>query len=160
MKVYKSSQIIEQLEKRKGGYFFLKIDAETVNQFQNKRQTRFLCTLDGTLTFQCGLNHLGDGIFFIILSTKNLQTVGKSTGDKIAFELKEDPNPLGVEMPEVLVAVLEDDEALKQIFEHLTSGKKRNIIHSVNRIKDLDKQIYKAIKLINDSAKPKPERLL
>ena len=160
MKKYKSEQIIGQLEKRKGGYFFLKIDAEIVNQFKNKRQTRFLCTLEKSLTFQCGLNHLGDGNFFIILSAKNLQTVNKKLGDKIHYELNEDPNPLGVEMPEVLETVLEQDETLKIIFEGLTFGKKRNVIHQINKIKDIDKQVQKTIKLINDSTKPRPKRLL
>ena len=120
MKRYKSEQIIQQLEKRKGGYFFLKIDAEIVNQFKNKRQTRFLCTLEKSLTFQCGLNHFGDGNFFIILSTKNLQKTNKKLGDKINYELNEDPNPLGVEMPEVLNAIFEQDENIKVIFESLT----------------------------------------
>lgn len=160
MKKYKSEQIIGQLEKRKGGYFFLKIEAEIVNQFKNKRQTRFLCTLEKSLTFQCGLNHLGDGNFFIILSTKNLQTVDKKLGDKIHYELNEDPNPLGVEMPEVLEAILEQDETVKATFESLTLGKKRNVIHQINKIKDIDKQVQKTIKLINDSTKPRPRRTL
>lgn len=158
MKKYKSEQIIGQLEKRKGGYFFLKIDAEIVNQFKNKRQSRFLCTLDKILTFQCGLNHLGDGNFFIILSAKNLQTVNKKLGDKIAYELNEDPNPLGVEMPEVLEVILEQDEITKSIFENLTLGKKRNVIHQINKIKDIEKQVQMTIKLINDSTKPRPKR--
>lgn len=106
MKTYKSVQIIDQLEKRKGGCFFLKMDAEIINQFKNKRHTRFLCTLEESLTFQCGLNHLGDGNFFIILSSKNLETVQKQLGDNIHFELNEDPNPLGVDMPEVLEVVI------------------------------------------------------
>ncbi len=160
MKKYKSEQIIGQLEKRKGGYFFLKIDAEIVNQFKNKRQTRFLCTLEKSLTFQCGLNHLGDGNFFIILSTKNLQTVNKKLGDKIQYELNEDPNPLGVEIPEVLEAILEQDETIKDTFESLTLGKKRNVIHQINKIKDIDKQVQKSIKLINESSKPRPRRQL
>ena len=160
MKNYQSEQAIGQLEKRKGGYFFLKIDAEIINQFKNKRHTRFLCTLDQTLTFQCGLNHLGDGNFFIILSTKNLNAVGKNLGDIISFELLEDPNPLGVDMPEVLEALLEQDEDLKAIFESLTLGKKRNVIHSINKIKDIDKQIQKTIQIINDSTKPRPKRPL
>ena len=160
MKSYKSEQIIGQLEKRKGGYFFLKIDAEIVNQFENKRLTRFLCTLENSLTFQCGLNHLGDGNFFIILSAKNLQSVNKELGDKIFYELNEDPNPLGVEMPEVLEVILEQDEALKLIFESLTLGKKRNVIHQMIKIKDIDKQVDKTIKLINDSTKPRPKRPL
>ena len=160
MKEYKSEQIIGQLEKRKGGYFFLKIEAEIINQFENKRQTRFLCTLQKSVTFQCGLNHLGDGNFFIILSTKNLQTVNKKLGDNIHYELNEDPNPLGVEMPEVLEAILEQDESIKAIFDILTLGKKRNVIHQINKIKNIDKQVQKTIKLINDSTKPRPKRSL
>ena len=157
---YKSEQIIGQLEKRKGGYFFLKIEAEIINQFEKKRQTRFICTLENSLTFQCGLNHLGDGNFFIILSAKNLQSVNKSLGENIYYELNEYPNPLGVEMPEVLEEVLEQDETLKLTFESLTLGKKRNIIHQINKIKDIDLQILNTIKLIKESTKPRQKKVL
>jgi hypothetical protein len=160
MKTYKSEQIIGQLEKRKGGYFFLKIDAAIVEQYEKKRHTRFLCTLEKKITFACGLNHLGDGNFFIILSTKNLELVSKQLGDKISFELNEDPNPLGVEMPEVLEAVLEQDEHIKAIFDTLTPGKKRNVIHQINKIKDIDKQVQKTIQLINESTRPRPKKNL
>jgi hypothetical protein len=160
MKTFKSHQTIGQLEKRKGGYFFLKIDADIINQFQNKRHTRFLCTLEDSLTFQCGLNHLGDGNFFIILSNSNLANVQKKLGDEIHFELNEDPNPLGVDMPEVLEVLIEQDEHLKTIFESLTPGKKRNIIHQISRIKDIDKQIQKSIKLIQESVQPRPKKTL
>lgn len=160
MKTFKSQQTIGQLEKRKGGYFYLKIDADIINQFQNKRHARFLCTLEDKLTFQCGLNHLGDGNFFIILSGSNLANVQKKLGDKIHFELNEDPNPLGVDMPEVLEVVIEQDKHLKTIFESLTPGKKRNIIHQIRRIKDIDKQIQKSIKLIQDSLQARPKKTM
>lgn len=160
MKVYTNEQIIGQLEKRKGGYFFLQIEAEIVNQFEKKRHTRFLCTLEKTSTFQCGLNHLGDGNFFIILSKEKLQAVNKQLGDKIHYELSEDPNPLGVEMPEVLEVILEQDETVKAIFESLTMGKKRNVIFQMNKIKDLDKQVQKTIKLIHESTKLRPKKML
>jgi hypothetical protein len=158
MKTYKNEQIIGQLEKRKGGYSFLKIEAEIINQFKNKRHTRFLCTLENNLTFQCGLNHLGDGNFFIILSSKNLETVQKQLGDNIHFELNEDPNPLGVDMPEVLEAVLEQDDNIKSIFDSLTLGKKRSVIFAINKIKDIDKQIINAPKLIIAVTKPRQKK--
>ena len=160
MKTYKSQQIIHQLEKRKGGYFFLKIEAEIINQFKNKRHTRFLCTLEKSLTFQCGLNHLGDGNFFIILSGKNLQSINKQLGDNIHFELNEDPNPLGVEMPEVLEAILEQDDIIKAGFESLTVGKKRSVIFALNKIKVVDKQIMNAPKLIIAVSKPRTKNNL
>ena len=157
---YKEEQVIGQLEKRKGGYFYLTISADIVNQYKNKRHTRFLCTLENSLTFQCGLNHLGDGNFFIILSSSNLNIVQKQLGDSVYFELNEDPNPLGVDMPEILDVLIEQDEGLKAIFDSLTLGKKRNIIYQIIKIKDIDKQIQKSIKLIKESTLPRPKKRL
>jgi hypothetical protein len=74
MKVYQGEQIIGQLEERKGGYFYLKIEAKIINGFEQKRYTRFLCTLDNQLTFACGINHSGDGNFFIMPAGKSLIT--------------------------------------------------------------------------------------
>lgn len=150
MKKYKSEQIVGQLEKRKGGYYFLKVDAEIVNQFEKKRQTRLICKLDNKISFQCGLNHLGDGNFFIIISTKNLKLIKRQAGETVQFEIKEDPNPLGIEMPETIEALLEQDEELKEKFSKMTDGKKRSIIVQTGKIKDIDKQIAMTIKLINN----------
>lgn len=158
MKEFTGKQKIGQLEKRKGGYYFLKIDAEIINQFENKRRTRFICNLDDSLEFRCGLNHLGDGNFFIILSKKNLDKVGKQLGDIMEFELKEDPNPLGVEMPETLEVLLEQDSLLKEIFQKLTLGKRRSIIHQMNKIKDIDKQISRSIELIQTANLPRRKK--
>jgi hypothetical protein len=160
MQLYKGKQNIGQLEKRKGGYYFIKLDAVVVDKFPKKRSTRLLCTLDKKITFACGLNHLGDGNFFIIIATKNLQAIQKKLGDAVSYSIDEDPNPLGVEMPEVLQAVLEQEEGLKDIFEQLTLGKKRNIIHQLIKIKDIDKQISKVSTLIVDGTKPRVKRAL
>ncbi len=157
---YSGEQAIGQLEKRKGGYFYLKIEAKIIDEFKNKRHTRFICKLDNKLSFQCGLNHLGDGNFFIILSSKNLGTVGKKLGDKIKFELTKDSNPLGVDMPEVLESLIEQDNELKEKFEKLTLGKQRNIIHQMNKIKNIELQIKKTIDLINNADKPRPKKEL
>jgi hypothetical protein len=74
------------------------------------------------LTFQCGLNHLGDCNFFISISTSNLASVQKEVGDNFHFEFSEDLNPLGVDMLQVLETVIEQEEHLKAIFESLTLG--------------------------------------
>ncbi|MEM9987726.1 MAG: DUF1905 domain-containing protein, partial [Bacteroidota bacterium] len=89
-----------------GGYFYVDLAASLVETFPQQRKTRLLCTLDQDLTYPCGLNHLGDGNFFLIISGKNLKKVGKSLGDTLWVELDEDPNPLGVEVPEVLEVLL------------------------------------------------------
>jgi len=158
MKTLKGEQTVNQLEKRKGGYYFLKIHADFVNQFEKKRHTRFICKLDNIHSFQCGLNHLGDGNYFIIISKKNLKSVNKQLGDTIQFELWEDPNPLGVDMPEVLTVLLEQDELLREKFERLTLGKQRSVIFYINKTKDIDKQISNAIEAIQLADKPRKKK--
>ncbi|MEL6676882.1 MAG: DUF1905 domain-containing protein [Bacteroidota bacterium] len=148
MSVFQFEQTVRQLEKRKGGYYYFQIPAETVAQLPNQRKTRLLCTVEEQLTYSCGLNHLGNGDFFLILSTKNLQKVGKALGDPIRFRIEPDPNPLGVKIPESLEVLLEQDEDARSIFEKITDGKKRSLIHTINRIKDIDKQIQTSLKFL------------
>lgn len=154
----KGEQIVEQLEKIKGGYFFLKINAETVNRLKYKNKTRLICKLDHKVSFQCGLNHYGDGNFFIIISSRNMKLINRKSGDKTYFEITEDPNPLGAEIPETVSILLEQDDALKEKFNELTDGKKRSILIQINKIKDLDKQVSKTIALINNPNLGRPKR--
>lgn len=151
--LYQSEQAIGQLEKRKGGYYYLRLDADVVNAFPQQRATRLVCTLDGKLFFSCGLNHLGDGNFFIIMASRYLKLLGKTEGDTVLFVLAEDPNPLGVAVPEVLEALLVQDEAANELYQQLTDGKKRNLIHSLNKLKDIDKQVLTALAFLNQPAR-------
>ena len=146
--MYPRQQSIQQLETRKGGYFYLEVPAAYVQKLSRQRKTRLLCTLDQDLTYRCGLNHLGNGDFYIILSQKNLKDLGKQLGSHVRVSLEEDPNPLGVEIPEVLVVLLEQEAFLQQKFEALSDGKKRSIIHQINRIKNIDLKISRAQKLL------------
>lgn len=52
-------------------------------------------------------------------------------GQEATVNLKLDLSPYSMEMPEELVALLEQDEAGKSRFDQLTPGKQRTIMHSV-----------------------------
>ena len=124
MKSHQGQQAIKQLEKRKGGYFYLKINAEIINQFSKKRATRMICTINDQISYRCGLNHLGDGNFYVIVAGKYLEELNKKLGEQVNYRIDEDPDQLGVEMPEVLTVFLEQDLESKAIFDKLTDGKK------------------------------------
>lgn len=138
---FQLTQPVHQLEKRKGGYYYLEISSEIVNQFPKQKATRLICKIEDKLSFGCGLNHLGDGNFFIILSTKNFKQLKKNLNDTVIFSIEEDPNPLGVEIPEVLEAMLEQNDEFKEQFAEMTDGKKRSLVYLLSKIKDIDKQI-------------------
>jgi len=138
---YSGQLTIKQLEKCKGGYFYLSLDAEIVDQFERKKATRIICTIDDEISYRCGLNHLGDGNFFVIVATKYLDQLGKQLDDTVNFKIDKDPDQLGVEMPEVLGVFLEQDSESKKIFDKLTDGKKRSLVFGINKIKNIDRQI-------------------
>ncbi|MBW1296274.1 DUF1905 domain-containing protein [Aquimarina litoralis] len=141
MKSHSGKQTIKQLEKRKGGYFYLKFDADVINKFSKKRATRMICSIDNIVSYRCGLNHLGDGNFYVIVAGKYLEKLQKELGDEVHYTIEEDPDQLGVDMPEVLSVFLEQDLEAKDIFNTITDGKKRSLIYSVIKIKNIDKQI-------------------
>ncbi|AZQ58168.1 DUF1905 domain-containing protein [Maribacter sp. MJ134] len=146
MKTFQGKQTIKQLEKRKGGYYYLKLDTEIINQFSKKRATRIICTIDANVSYRCGLNHLGDGNFYVIVAGKYLEKLNKELGEEVDYRIDEDPDQLGVDMPEVLTVFLAQDSDSKAIFDKLTDGKKRSLIYSFVKLKDIDKQV----KIIND----------
>ena len=137
----------QPLQKR-GSYYHIEVASDIVNQFEKKRATRFICTIDNKVTLRCGLNHLGNGNFYIMLAKKYIQEIGKEVGERISFTLTEDPNPLGVDIPEVLEVFLAQDEAGKQIFDQFTDGRKRTLIFKILRIKNIDKQVETIINFL------------
>ena len=53
---------------------------------------------------------------------------------------------MGVAIPETIKVLLEQDDLLSKKFDTLKDGKKRAIIHQINRIKNVDLQIERAQK--------------
>jgi len=151
MPVFEFEQSLGQLEKRKGGYFFLKIEAQIIEQFEKKRHARLVCEIDDIVKYSCGLNHLGDGNYFIIVATKYLKTLKKELGDVVHFKIYEDPNPLGVAIPEVLQALIAQDEVVKNRFEQYSDGKKRSLIYTIHKVKNIDLQVQKVYKFLEEN---------
>ncbi len=140
---------IEKLPPRKGSYQYVKVTPEMIEGFEKKHKTRFLCTIDEFLELECGLSHLGDGNFFIIISNPNFKKLNKQIGEEISIKLVEHPHLLGVYPPEILDILLEQDSFAKQVWNTLTDGKKRSLIFNIKKIKNEDLKIRKLEKHYN-----------
>lgn len=138
---FQFEQVLGKLPPRQGAYTYLKIDKTVIDQYPKKRATRLVCEIDEKVKYSCGLNHLGDGDYFIIVANKWLKKLGKATGDRVFFSIMEDPNPLGVAVPETLAELLKQDEWAKSIYDQITDGKKRSLIYAIAKTKNIDKVI-------------------
>ena len=138
----------------KGSYHHIKIDKNVVDECSNGNKTRMICVLNNSIKIQCGFNHYGDGNYYIIISKKNLKSLDLIEGNYVNVKMFEDPNKLGVDIPEVLLVLIEQEPELKEIFNQLTDGSKRTLIHTIKRVKNIDTQILKTREfLLNKSLK-------
>lgn len=145
-------QPLRKLQHNRGGFYYLEVDAKTVVQLPEKHKTRIICTLEQTLKLRCGLNHLGDGNFYVLLAQRHIKTLNKNLHDLIAFKLEVDPDPLGVDIPEVLEELLHQDSEARNTFNHLANSRKRTLIHSINRVKNIDIQVRQILDFLEEEA--------
>ncbi|WP_242919952.1 DUF1905 domain-containing protein [Pontibacter liquoris] len=132
------------------GVHYLLIPQEIVAQLGGKLKLRLLCTVNDTLTFQCGLVALGNGDAYISLNNKRLRQLHLTNGDKVQVALEKDESRYGVEMPEELEELLSQDEAGMQRFQQLSPGKQRYIIQYVGAVKNSQLRIDRALLLIGN----------
>ena len=73
-------------------------------------------------------------------------------GEEVQFVLEVDPNPLGIEEPEVLTVLLDQDPVAKKQYDQLTDGKKRSLIFGLLKTKNLDVQVQKILGFLEEQA--------
>lgn len=142
------TQTLGKLDSRRGGYFFVTVVRAFADSLPNGKKTRLLCELNGIKTLRCGLNPIGNGDFFILVSTATAKELGIGEGSRVEVSISVDPDQLGVEMPEAFEELLAQEPEMKSRFDSLTDGKKRSLIHQLSRIRDIDRQVMKAVALL------------
>ncbi|MEM6316130.1 MAG: DUF1905 domain-containing protein [Bacteroidota bacterium] len=145
MLIFQFEQHLGKLPPRQGAYTYLEVEKSVIDQFPKQRATRLICRIDEKVEYGCGLSHLGNGNYFIIVANKWLKKLGKVEGDRVFFKIWADPNPLGVEVPEVLSELLKQDKWAKSVYDQITDGKKRSLIYTILRLKNIDKQVANAL---------------
>ncbi|MBA3705644.1 MAG: DUF1905 domain-containing protein [Bacteroidetes bacterium] len=132
------------------GMHYLEVPKKVIEQLGGKLAIRLLCTVNDSLTFQCGLMALGNGKAYISINAKRMKQLGVKFGSKISVELKKDKSKYGMEMPKELAELLKQDAEGMKRFKLLTSGKQRYIIYYISMVKSTQIRIDRAILLIEN----------
>jgi hypothetical protein len=135
-----------------GGHF-LEVTPDIMGQLNARPGARLVCRVNQAITFPCGLVSLGNGSAYIILSAKRMKEAAIKLGQEVTVCLKPDLSPYGMEMPEELATLLEQDEHGKSRFEQLTPGKQRTLMYSIAAVKNPQLRIDRAIRYIENLKK-------
>lgn len=129
---------------------YIEVPAEIVQQFGGKFKVRLLCTINDKLTFQGGLVALGGGTGYISINNKRLKQLGVQSGDEVQVKLEPDESEFGMEIPEELTEIFNQDDEGKRRFDMLPPGKQRYILYFVAGVKSSQLRIDRALLLINN----------
>lgn len=85
--------------------------------------------------------------WFILLNKKLVQELKHIP--EISVVLEKDHSEFGMEMPEELEVLLDQDEVGKSLFMSLTPGKQRNLIYIVSKVKNTNSRLNKALAIVH-----------
>jgi len=113
-------------------------------------KTRLLVNIAGGEPFSAGFVAFGGGDAYILLNKEKRQKYGLEIGMDVTLTLQPHPDELGMPIPEVLAEILaQDDEAFRR-YQGIAPGKQRYIAYYVGQLKSTDKQIERALHVLNN----------
>ncbi len=133
--------------RRDSGYQYLHVSGEAVKSISDGSRERVICSVPGKEeSFPCALMPDGKGNFYIMLSRRLMKDV-PPLPDLVDIQLQKDESKYGMEVPEELEVLLEQDEEFSESFHKLTPGKQRSIIHLISSPKRVETRVDRAIRI-------------
>ena len=129
-----------------GGY--VRIPETIVDALIEGIDKRVICTFNGKKEIRASFMKTAD--FWFILVNKEIQKkLTLSFGDKVTISLIKDTSEYGMEMPEELQVLLDQDIEGNDFFHALTPGKQRSLIYIVNKVKNTNSRLAKALAIVH-----------
>lgn len=144
---YQFNSVIEKFNSRLWTYH-LKVPGSIAAVFKENNAGRVVCTLNGDATFQCAIMPWSGGIFFININKKLRDKLGLTIGSPVQVELRKDESQYGLPMPEELEEMLNQDEQGNAVFQTLTPGKKRTLLHFIGSVKNPELRLHRAVLVV------------
>jgi Bacteriocin-protection, YdeI or OmpD-Associated len=128
------------------------LDTNLVSVLTANKNKRALCIINKTTELHCAILRTKENEYYVIISSTICKQLKLKVGSIIECDFGIDDSEHQFEMPETLQEVLDSDSDANKIFNGLTDGNKRSLMHLVAMVKSMDKQIERAL-LITEKLK-------
>ena len=126
----------------------LPVPKPIAEQFIRGENRRVICEINQTTNLRCGLMPHKD-YWYILLNQTIIKKLGLEVGNSVNVKLSPDNSTYGMDMPEELMTLLDQDEEGNEFFHQLTSGKQRNLIYIVGKVKSPESRLNKALAIVH-----------
>ena len=124
--------------------FHFPIPEEIAIRFKEGKTARIIATFNAKVLHHCAIMPSSQGPF-IMLNKEIIKKLKIQVGDTVQIKIEKDISEYGMPIGEEFEAVVFGDEAVFQHFQNLTPGKRRNLIHLVNKVKNPDIKINRSM---------------
>lgn len=139
---------LEQFEDNRVYNYYIHISREEAETFIEGKNRRIKCILADQLTIDASLMPYHAG-FFILINQKIVGQLRLKIGDSFIIDIKKDNSEYGMEMPEELATLLDQDTEGNLLFHNLTPGKQRSLIYTVSKVKNTDSRLSKSLAIMD-----------
>lgn len=116
-------------------------------QFIEGDNRRVKCSIAGEVIIRSGLMPFEE--YWYVLCNQSIQKkLNIVLGQSIELEIEKDDSEYGMEMPEELQIMLDQELEASGFFKQLTPGKQRNLIHLVAQVKNTNSRINKSLAIV------------
>ncbi len=145
MKTYSFAAHVTKIEARFLSHILI-IPQEIIEDINQKGRLRVEGTMNGA-PFALAIQNLktGERYFSMSNALRRAAKVQLNEPVKVEFHLV-DPNKLDI--PEELEAVLAEDPEGKAVFDEMTIGTKRGLVHYITSVKNIDSRVKRALEII------------
>ncbi len=128
--------------------YHMPVSTEMAEQFIEGNDRRIICTINGQETIQAALmpNLMG---YFIMMNKQLVTKLGLQTGSQVELEIEKDTSEYGLDMPDELRELLNQDDEGSEYFHALTKGKQRTLIYIVAKVKNTNSRLNKALAIVH-----------
>jgi bifunctional DNA-binding transcriptional regulator/antitoxin component of YhaV-PrlF toxin-antitoxin module len=134
---------LEKFDSPVYGYHF-KVPEDIARQFIEGNNRRVICDFSGQEQIQCAIMPSSEG-WYILMNKTLREKLNLKNGQEFEVKIEKDHSEFGMEVPEELAVMLEQEETAKSVFDSLTPGKQRALIYIVSKVKNTDSRIRKAL---------------
>ena len=126
----------------------LPVPKPIAEQFIRGENRRVICEINETTSLHSGLMPHKD-YWYILINQSVIKKLGLEVGHSVSVKLTPDDSTYGMEMPEELMVLLDQDSQGYEYFHQLTPGKQRNLIYIVSKVKSSESRLNKALAIVH-----------
>lgn len=139
---------LEKTDSSLGWNYYLPIDTEQAIHFIDGENRRVICNAGNGVVFHCALMPDGKGNFQIFVNQERRSKLGWVLGQLVQVEIEKDKTKYGLPMSDELSEVLMQEQEGSALFERLTPGKQRTLIHWSDNVKNPEIRIRRALVMV------------